>query len=125
MRLLLGVLLASCAASAQVAPRVVATGSVRLVAGARIDVGARTSGVVRRLAVAQGRRVRRGDTIAALDDREARARLAAAEARVGELSALRDAADSDLARLNALQSIRGASAQQLQAAASTRAAADA
>jgi RND family efflux transporter MFP subunit len=100
---------------------VVATGNVRLVAGARVDVGARTSGVVRRLAVAQGTRVRRGDTIAALDDREARARLASAEARVAELEATRDAADSDLARLNALRAIRGASGQQLQSAASATA----
>ncbi len=102
----------------EASPRVVATGSVRLVAGARVDVGARASGVVRRLAVAQGTRVRRGDTIAALDDREARARLASAEARVAELEATRDAADSDLARLNALRAIKGASGQQLQAAAS-------
>ncbi|HXB25897.1 MAG TPA: efflux RND transporter periplasmic adaptor subunit [Gemmatimonadaceae bacterium] len=105
----------------EVSPRVVATGSVRLVAGARVDVGARTSGVVRRLAVAQGMRVRRGDTIAALDDREARARLASAEARIAELEATRDAADSDLARLNALRAINGASGQQLQAAASATA----
>jgi RND family efflux transporter MFP subunit len=112
-------------AAREATPRVVATGSVRLVAGARVDVGARTSGVVRRLAVAQGARVRRGDTIAALDDREARARLASAEARVAELSTTRDAADSDFARLNALRSIRGASAQQLQIAASAIAIADA
>jgi RND family efflux transporter MFP subunit len=102
----------------QFVPRVVATGSVRLVAGARVDVGARASGVVRRVAVAQGTRVRRGDTIAELDDREARARLASAEARVAELEATLDAADSDLARLNALRAIRGASGQQLQTAAS-------
>jgi len=131
MRLALTLVAAGCVQSApaapvvtavvtsrEVAPRVVATGGVRLVAGARIDVGARTSGVVRRLAVAQGTRVRRGDTIAALDDREARARLASAEARVAELEATRDAADSDWARLNALRPIQGASGQQLQAAAS-------
>lgn len=138
MRLALGLVAAGCVNSApaapvetavvtrgEVTPRVVATGSIRLVAGARVDVGARTSGVVRRLAVIQGARVRRGDTIAALDDREARARLASAEARVAELEATRDAADSDLARLTALRSIRGASAQQLQAAASAIAVADA
>jgi HlyD family secretion protein len=131
MRLAIVLVAAGCAQSApaapvvtavvtsrEVTPRVVATGGVRLVAGARVDVGARTSGVVRRLAVAQGTRVRRGDTIAALDDREARARLASAEARVVELEATRDAADSDLARLNALRAIQGASGQQLQAAAS-------
>jgi HlyD family secretion protein len=131
MRLAMVLVAAGCAQSApaapaatavvtsrEVTPRVVATGSVRLVAGARVDVGTRTSGVVRRLAVAQGTRVRRGDTIAALDDREAKARLASAEARVAELEASRDAADSDLARLTALRAIQGASGQQLQAAAS-------
>lgn len=138
MRLLIVLVVAGCARSAPAAPvtratdtareipqRVVATGSVRLVAGARIDVGARTSGVVRRLAVSQGTQVRRGDTIAALDNREARARLASAESRISELTATRDAADSDLARLNALRPIRGASAQQLQVAASAIVIADA
>ena len=55
-------------------PRITASGSVRLSAGARVAVGAQVSGVVRRLAVTQGVRVRRGDLIAVLDDREARAR---------------------------------------------------
>ncbi|MEO8910235.1 MAG: efflux RND transporter periplasmic adaptor subunit [Gemmatimonadaceae bacterium] len=83
-------------------PRVVATGSVRLAPGAKIDVGARESGVVRLLAVKQGSRVRRGDIIAELDDREARLRLADAEARVAELTAARTEAESDANRVRSL-----------------------
>ncbi|HWZ60394.1 MAG TPA: hypothetical protein VNW46_15550, partial [Gemmatimonadaceae bacterium] len=40
----------------QIGLRTVATGSIRLAPGARIDVGARASGVVRRLLVTQGAR---------------------------------------------------------------------
>ncbi|HXY29544.1 MAG TPA: efflux RND transporter periplasmic adaptor subunit [Gemmatimonadaceae bacterium] len=97
-------------------PRVLATGTIRLRAGARIEVGARTSGVVRRLAVTQGSEVRQGDTIAVLDRREATARLAEASARVEELEAASAQADSDLARVEALSHANGASRQDLLAA---------
>lgn len=82
--------------------RVVATGSVRLAPGAKVDVGARTSGVVTRLEVRQGMMVRRGDVILELDDREARLRLASATAKVADLSAAVTQAESDVGRLRPL-----------------------
>ncbi|MEO7040676.1 MAG: efflux RND transporter periplasmic adaptor subunit [Gemmatimonadaceae bacterium] len=82
--------------------RVVATGSVRLAPGAKIDVGARTSGVVTRLDVRQGMMVRRGDIILELDDREARLRLASATAKVADLGAAVAQAESDFGRLRPL-----------------------
>jgi HlyD family secretion protein len=82
--------------------RVIATGSLRLAPGARIDVGARTSGVVTRVNVRQGMMVHRGDTLLELDDREARLRLASATAKVADLSAAVAQADNDVARLRPL-----------------------
>jgi HlyD family secretion protein len=82
--------------------RVVATGNLRLAPGARIDVGARTSGVVTRLRVKQGMTVHRGDIILELDDREAQLRLASAIARVADLSAAVKQADNDVERLRPL-----------------------
>jgi RND family efflux transporter MFP subunit len=82
--------------------RVVATGNLRLAPGARIDVGARTSGVVTRLRVRQGMMVHRGDVILELDDREAQLRLASAIAKVADLSAAVRQADNDVERLRPL-----------------------
>lgn len=96
------------------APSVIATGSVRLAAGARIDVGARASGVVRRLAVRQGSRVHRGDLIAELDDREVRLRLADATARVLDLAAATTQAEVELTRLRPLAAAGYASARDLE-----------
>lgn len=98
-------------------PRITSTGSVRLAAGARVNVGAQVSGVVMKLAVTQGSRVARGDLIAQLDDREARARLAEADARVLQLSSDSALAATELARVEALATaIRGATEQELSAA---------
>lgn len=82
--------------------RVVATGSVRLAPGARVDVGARASGVVVRLNVRQGMLVHRGDVILELDDREARLRLASATAKVNDLSAAVAQARNGIERLTPL-----------------------
>jgi RND family efflux transporter MFP subunit len=82
--------------------RVVATGSVRLTPGAKVDVGARTSGVVTRLLVRQGMMIQRGDVILELDDRESRIRLASAAARVADLRAGLAQANDNVARLRPL-----------------------
>jgi RND family efflux transporter MFP subunit len=97
-------------------PRVVATGSIRLLPGARIDVGARVSGVVVSLPVTQGSRVTRGEVIARLDDREARTRLSLAESAVSELDALVRQQRVDLAREEALAKARVSTDQELLAA---------
>lgn len=60
--------------------QVQATGVIRAQTGAEVKVGARTSGRVERLFANVGDRVKRGDPIAKLDDRDLRARLARAEA---------------------------------------------
>ncbi|MDQ2890465.1 MAG: efflux RND transporter periplasmic adaptor subunit [Gemmatimonadota bacterium] len=91
------------AAVRTVTRRVIATGTVRLAPGAKVDVGARVSGVVRRLAVQQGMRIARGDVVAQLDDREAQLRLAGASARVAELKATVAQARADVARLLPLE----------------------
>lgn len=106
-------------------PRITATGSVRLIAGSRVQVGSQVSGVVRHLAVTDGSRVAPGDLIAELDDREAQGRLADAAARVS--LALADSAQAaiDLERVTALARADGATPQELLAAQTQRARADA
>jgi RND family efflux transporter MFP subunit len=94
-------------------PRVTATGNVRLLAGARVAVGARVSGVVERLAVTQGSRVSRGDLIAVLDSREARAGLADAESRISQLQADSAQAAADGERAEALFRSRVATEQEV------------
>jgi HlyD family secretion protein len=90
------------AVSRELAPRVIATGSVRLAPGARVDVGAQASGVVRHLAVRQGSVVHRGDVIAELDNREAQLKVADAESKVTDLSATLAQAQADLGRMRPL-----------------------
>ncbi|HEX5072741.1 MAG TPA: efflux RND transporter periplasmic adaptor subunit [Gemmatimonadaceae bacterium] len=102
-------------------PRITATGSVRLAAGARVAVGAQVSGVVRRLAVTQGARVHRGDLIAVLDDREALARVDDAEARIRQLVADSTQAAQDADRLETLHATRSTTDQELLAAQTARA----
>jgi len=97
-------------------PQVLATGFIRLLPGARIAVGARVSGVVVSLPVTQGSRVERNDTIARLDDREARARLAQADASIAELDAALRQREDDLARAEALRSAGGSTEQEILAA---------
>ena len=94
-------------------PQVLATGFIRLLPGARIAVGARVSGVVVSLPVTQGSRVEPNDVIARLDDREARSRLAQAEAAVVELEALLRQREDDLARAEGLRQAGGSTEQEI------------
>ncbi|HKP29220.1 MAG TPA: biotin/lipoyl-binding protein, partial [Gemmatimonadales bacterium] len=94
-------------------PQVLATGFIRLLPGARIAVGARVSGVVVSLPVTQGSRVEQDDTIARLDDREARSRLAQAEAAFSELDALLRQREDDLSRAESLRQAGGSTEQEI------------
>jgi RND family efflux transporter MFP subunit len=94
-------------------PQVLATGFIRLLPGARIAVGARVSGVVVSLPVTQGSRVEPNDVIARLDDREARSRLAQAEATVVELDALLRQREDDLVRAEGLRQAGGSTEQEI------------
>lgn len=94
-------------------PQVLATGFVRLLPGARIAVGARVSGVVVALPVTQGSRVSQNDIIARLDDREARSRLAQADASMAELEALMRQREDDLSRAESLKAAGGSTEQEI------------
>lgn len=59
-----------------------ATGTVRLRVGAEVRVGSQLSGIVKKLNVTVGSRVRASEVIAEIDDRPIQARLADAEAQV-------------------------------------------
>jgi RND family efflux transporter MFP subunit len=98
------------------APRVISTGSIRLLAGGRIEVGARISGVVTSLFVTQGTHVDANSVIARLDDRDARARVAQADAAVAEQKAAASQQRDDAARIEALAASGGVSGQELLAA---------
>ncbi len=65
-----------------IAASVLATGVVRLRVGAEVRVGAQLSGIVEKLNVEVGSRVREGDVIAEIDARGLRARLAQAQAQI-------------------------------------------
>jgi len=94
-------------------PQVLATGFIRLLPGARIAVGARVSGVVVSLPVTQGSRVAQNDVIARLDDREARSRLAQADAALAELDAALRQREDDLRRAESLRSAGGSTEQDI------------
>ncbi len=72
-----------------------ATGTVRLRVGSEVRVGSQLSGIVKKLNVTVGSRVRAGDVIAEIDDAPVRARLAQADAQA-EL----DSASLERARVN-------------------------
>lgn len=72
-----------------------ATGTIRLRVGSEVRVGSQLSGIVSRLNVTVGSRVKAGDVIAEIDDRPIQARLADAEAQA-EL----DRATMERARVN-------------------------
>ena len=72
-----------------------ATGTVRLRVGSEVRVGSQLSGIVEKLHVTVGSRVRAGDVIAEIDDAPVRARVAQAEAQA-EL----DRASLERARVN-------------------------
>lgn len=64
-----------------IASTVNATGTIRLRVGSEVRVGSQLSGIVKKLNVTVGSRVRAGDVIAEIDDRPLQARLADAEAQ--------------------------------------------
>src|SRR5215469_147037 len=72
-----------------------ATGTVRLRVGSEVRVGSQLSGIVRKLNVTVGSRVRAGEVIAEIDDATIQARLSDAEAQ-GEL----DRASMERARVS-------------------------
>src|SRR5689334_17089462 len=88
------------------ASTVKATGVVKLRTGAEVKVGSRVSGVVERLHVHIGDRVRRGQLLAELDTRELRARRDQAEAALASSAATLRYAEADLARKRALGASR-------------------
>ena len=65
-----------------IASTVNATGTIRLRVGSEVRVGSQLSGIVKRLNVTVGSRVKAGDVIAEIDDRPLQARWADAEAQV-------------------------------------------
>ncbi|MGE4552832.1 MAG: efflux RND transporter periplasmic adaptor subunit [Desulfovibrionaceae bacterium] len=58
-----------------------ATGIVKAQVGAQVKIGARATGVLTRVAVKVGDRVKAGDLVAEIDDRELRSKIAEARAR--------------------------------------------
>src|SRR5688500_12282882 len=99
-------------ASAQSAPKVErsrdrggvkATGIIKPMIGAKVRVGSRISGVVRRLFVRIGDRVEKGRLLAELDDRDLVARRAEPLAALQLAEANLDYARADLARKRVLR----------------------
>ena len=79
-----------------------ATGIVKAQVGAQVKIGARATGVLTRVAVKVGDRVKAGDLVAEIDDRELRSKIAEAQAR-WELSQAKAArAAKELARKKTL-----------------------
>jgi RND family efflux transporter MFP subunit len=81
---------------------VLATGEIRPQVGAQVAVGSRASGVVGRLHVTIGDRVRAGQLLAELDPVEYRTQVARAEAQLLSATAERAYADEQFARARSL-----------------------
>ncbi len=90
-----------------------ATGVVKPMIGAEVRVGARVSGIVRRLYVRIGDVVRKGQLLAELDDRGLQAQRNQANAALKLAEANRSYAQAELARVRALFSERLVSANDL------------
>lgn len=107
---------------------VTAVGTIRLKSGASVRVGAQQSGIVRALRVTVGTHVRRGDLIARIDDRPARARAAQLQAQLARALVQAEKAASDARRAQTSFAAGGISRQQLEdaeaAAAVAKASAD-
>jgi len=89
-----------------IATVVKATGVIRPMVGAEVRVGSRISGVVRRLFVRVGDRVRKGQALAELDDRELAARRAEAVGALELAQANLQFGRSDLRRKRELHAER-------------------
>jgi macrolide-specific efflux system membrane fusion protein len=98
----------------RIAASVVATGVVRLRTGAEVRVGSQVSGIVEKLNVTVGSRIRRGDTIAQIDSRGLQARLAQARAQVGVVEQDLRAAQVELQRLERLAEKKLVAASQVE-----------
>ena len=81
-----------------------ATGTVRLRVGSEVRVGSQLSGIVKKLNVTVGSRVRAGDVIAEIDDAPVRARLAQAQAQAELDRTSLERARVDFERARQLQS---------------------
>jgi RND family efflux transporter MFP subunit len=77
---------------------VLATGTIRLRVGAQVRVGAQLSGIVKKLNVGVGTRLRKGDIIAEIDTRAIDAVVEQARAQVAQDEVAVGKADRDLAR---------------------------
>lgn len=85
---------------------VLATGSLRLRVGAEVRVGAQLSGIVEKLNVVVGSKVRKGDVIAEIDSSGLRARLAQAGAQVAVVEQEVRRAEVELARARRMDADR-------------------
>ena len=77
----------------------VALGTIKPKVGAEVKVGSQVSGVVAKLNVNVGDRVRKGDLLAALRDDDSRARVDTLRAQLVSASAEKEFAESELARM--------------------------
>jgi RND family efflux transporter MFP subunit len=84
------------------AATVSATGIIRLRVGAEVRVGSQVSGIVQKLNVTVGSRIRRNDVIAVIDSRGIDARLAQARAEIAVAETAVRRADLELARAQRL-----------------------
>ena len=85
-----------------IAASVLATGVVRLRVGGEVRVGAQLSGIVDRLNVEVGSKVKRGDVIATIDSKGLEARLAQARAQIAVLEQEVRRAEIELVRMQRL-----------------------
>ncbi len=85
-----------------VAATVLATGVVRLRVGGEVRVGSQLSGIVDKLNVEVGSKVKRGDIIATIDSKGLEARLAQAQAQVAVVVQEVRRAEIELARMQRL-----------------------
>lgn len=76
----------------------VAIGTIKSKVGAEVKVGSQLSGIVARLNVNVGDKVSKGDVLAALDDRNWRARVRVLEAQINSAVAEQEYAESELDR---------------------------
>ena len=95
---------------------VLATGVVRPAVGAQVAVGSRASGILKRLHVTVGDRVRAGDLLAELDAAEVETRVAQAEAALANAAAEREFAAREHERVRELVSREMSPATELSAA---------
>jgi HlyD family secretion protein len=86
----------------RIASTVLATGTVRLRVGAEVRVGSQVSGIVERLNVTVGSKIKRGDVIASIDARSLQARRGQAVAQVAVAEQEVRRAEVELARLQEL-----------------------